>query len=178
MSLINCPDCGKEISPSAPNCPNCGRPQSGGAIAKKKSTSSVAVIALLLVGFVLYKFVSSSTDMSTAAPTAAADRSLYKTTAESLFQKYEKNEVATNQEIGSAMVEVTGTIKSIDQDFMNHAVIRLGTSSEFDSVGLTLDDAQKNRAASLSKGAKVTIRCNTMKRIIGSPMGDDCVLVQ
>ncbi len=26
MPLINCPDCGKEISDIAPACPNCGRP--------------------------------------------------------------------------------------------------------------------------------------------------------
>lgn len=26
MSMINCPDCGKEMSPSATKCPNCGRP--------------------------------------------------------------------------------------------------------------------------------------------------------
>ena len=26
MALINCPECGKEISDSAMNCPNCGYP--------------------------------------------------------------------------------------------------------------------------------------------------------
>lgn len=26
MPLINCPDCGKEVSPAAPSCPGCGRP--------------------------------------------------------------------------------------------------------------------------------------------------------
>jgi len=26
MALINCPDCGKEVSDQAPTCPNCGHP--------------------------------------------------------------------------------------------------------------------------------------------------------
>ena len=26
MPLIQCPDCGKEVSNAAPTCPNCGRP--------------------------------------------------------------------------------------------------------------------------------------------------------
>jgi predicted amidophosphoribosyltransferase len=26
MPLVKCPDCGKEVSSSAPTCPNCGRP--------------------------------------------------------------------------------------------------------------------------------------------------------
>jgi hypothetical protein len=27
-NLINCPDCGRGVSPQAPACPNCGRPMS------------------------------------------------------------------------------------------------------------------------------------------------------
>lgn len=26
MALINCPECGKEVSDKAANCPNCGYP--------------------------------------------------------------------------------------------------------------------------------------------------------
>lgn len=26
MPLIQCPDCGREVSDAAPTCPNCGRP--------------------------------------------------------------------------------------------------------------------------------------------------------
>jgi TM2 domain-containing membrane protein YozV len=26
MALINCPECGREVSDAAPNCPNCGHP--------------------------------------------------------------------------------------------------------------------------------------------------------
>lgn len=26
MALVNCPDCGREVSDAAPTCPGCGRP--------------------------------------------------------------------------------------------------------------------------------------------------------
>ncbi len=35
MPLVTCPDCGKEVSATAPACPECGRPTSKEAIARK-----------------------------------------------------------------------------------------------------------------------------------------------
>jgi len=32
MALVKCPDCEKEISPSASSCPNCGRPMQSAII--------------------------------------------------------------------------------------------------------------------------------------------------
>jgi uncharacterized membrane protein YvbJ len=32
VALIPCPDCGKEVSDSAPSCPGCGRPIATGKI--------------------------------------------------------------------------------------------------------------------------------------------------
>lgn len=31
MTLIKCPECGKEVSKKAPSCPNCGNPIKGSA---------------------------------------------------------------------------------------------------------------------------------------------------
>ena len=38
MALINCPECSKEVSDSAPSCPNCGYP-----LASKTSTSETDI---------------------------------------------------------------------------------------------------------------------------------------
>lgn len=43
MPLINCPDCGKDISPSAPSCPHCGRPQSLAAAAVEEPAPESAI---------------------------------------------------------------------------------------------------------------------------------------
>lgn len=52
MALINCPECGKEISDQVSNCPNCGYP-----LKKNKSNNSKKVIVLVGV-IVLIIFVS------------------------------------------------------------------------------------------------------------------------
>jgi len=36
MALIECPDCQKEVSDSAPSCPNCGAPISQGAESNRR----------------------------------------------------------------------------------------------------------------------------------------------
>lgn len=33
MPLVQCPDCGKSVSTSAPTCPNCGRPMAAVVVA-------------------------------------------------------------------------------------------------------------------------------------------------
>ncbi len=63
MALIKCPDCGKDISPSAESCPNCGRPMSTGVKCpsckstdvKKISAASKAGSALMWGVFAMGK---------------------------------------------------------------------------------------------------------------------------
>ncbi len=64
MPLINCPDCGKQISDSAPNCPQCGRPMglfSGHAVqTKRKGGTFEGIGFLLIVGGIFACFVSGA----------------------------------------------------------------------------------------------------------------------
>ena len=43
MALINCPECGKEISDKAASCPNCGNPMNlqGSTVAASKQTDTI-----------------------------------------------------------------------------------------------------------------------------------------
>jgi hypothetical protein len=109
---------------------------------------------------------------------AEAPAPVYKTTAQELVLAYDRNEVATNKKIGDSAVEIRGQIGSIDMDAMDHAVIQMVTGVELESVGLTLDDSQKDLAATLVKGQEIVIRCNKMARILTSPQGDDCLVVR
>jgi hypothetical protein len=45
MPLINCPDCGKEVSGKAKTCPNCGRP------INKDNFVAGAIFYIALIGF-------------------------------------------------------------------------------------------------------------------------------
>lgn len=62
MALINCKECGKQISDLAAACPNCGFPiaplraQPSNAATSGKSRSIAVALALLLGGLGLHKF--------------------------------------------------------------------------------------------------------------------------
>lgn len=113
----------------------------------------------------------------TAPNPAKKERGLYKTTAVKLYREYTANEVATDQRIGDAMIEVSGVIKSIDKNVFDDPEIKLDVGDDFNAVGLDLDKSQLAEAGRLSKGQSVTIRCDKMKRIVDYPIGSDCKFV-
>jgi putative nucleic acid binding protein/zinc ribbon protein len=189
MGLNNCPDCGKPVSTQAIACPHCGRPKTAAPVTARTTQvrPSIRIAGQSVAGFIALLFFvywisngnSPQTPQNAGAATAPTARPpVYKTTAQQLVSAYDKNEVATNEAIGGAIVEVSGHIASIDMDAMDHAVIQMASGVDFEAVGLTLEDSQKGLAAKLAKGQALVVRCKTMARIIASPRGDDCVIVQ
>jgi tRNA_anti-like len=137
------------------------------------------IIVATVIGVYLYaQLDKAQTDevATPSAPVVAVDphRAVYKTTARALYKDYEANEVATDLKIDGAAVEVSGIVASIDKDFTDAPVIHLQTGNEYQDASLTLIDSQKHRAATLSKGQSIVIRCEKMSRIIGYPAGTDC----
>jgi hypothetical protein len=146
----------------------------------------------LLVCFALAMYASftsspqsgTSSDSAAAAPVAdqpavpaSAKRSVYETTAVQLFLDYRKNEVATDERIGNARVEVTGGIESIDKDFMGDPTLKLDIGMDFDSVILTLDKEETLKAGKLSRGETVTALCDKVERVVSEPIATGCFLV-
>lgn len=193
-----CPHCGRPqgVSRAAPEAPKA-----------RQTRPAFKVVGAVILALIVWAWIASEDDRPVPAPpepvpdsatsppqpapdsatspsqpapedtVAAAPPPVYKTTASELVLAYDQNEVATNKKIGGAVVEVSGRIASIDMDFRNHAVIRLATGMDFESVGLRLEDSQKELAASLVKGQSIVIGCKKMMRVVHSPRGDDCVIV-
>lgn len=99
---------------------------------------------------------------------------IYKTTAEALADLYDENEVAADDKIGGRKVEVTGVVQSIDKDFTGSVVVLLQSGNEFMPARLGMEDTEKSKAASLRKGQTVSILCDKMMFLIGSPSGRSC----
>lgn len=59
MSLIKCPDCGKDVSDTAPSCLNCGRPitqQVSATPSAQKKKHSLGCGCLILIAFLILLF--------------------------------------------------------------------------------------------------------------------------
>ena len=55
--LINCPDCGHEISNKAEACPPCGRPSLDALRGKKIEEIVGGLTALAVIAFLIYKYL-------------------------------------------------------------------------------------------------------------------------
>ncbi len=185
MALVKCKECGQEVSQKAGSCPKCGAP-----IKKKTSVVTWLVTGLLALWFIgilssKNEKLSSSpvpapTSSSKNAPATFTDspKEIYKITAQQLFADYGANEVATDEKIKGKIVQVGGTVESINKDFTDSIIVSLRTSNQFMSARMYVNDSEKQRAIVLKKGDRVVLQCKKMTRGMGSPVGSDCEFIQ
>ena len=115
---------------------------------------------------------ASAASEPAAAPVATAPP--IEVSARKLFKEYDANEVSADDSYKGKRLRVTGTVQSIDKDFMNHVMIRLGTGNQFIPVDARMEDSEKSNAARLTKGTTVTLICTGHGRTIGRPQLKDC----
>lgn len=99
---------------------------------------------------------------------------VYRTTAKSLAELYNANEVAADDKIGGRSVEITGVVQDINKDFANNVVVQLQSGNRLLPVRLYMNESEKMKASELRKGQKTTVTCEKMVLIIGAPSGSNC----
>ncbi|MEI0697051.1 hypothetical protein ABRP57_06690 [Pectobacterium aroidearum] len=142
-------------------------------------------VALIVIGYFAddkkaNKGSESNASVSNAASTPVPESKapeVYKTTASGLFNAYEENEVAIDEKMKGKIVEISGTVQSIDKDFTDAIIVQLKTGNEFLPAMMNIIDSEKSTAISLKKGQKIVVRCESVMRIIGAPAGRNCVFV-
>ena len=136
----------------------------------------IAFIVLIIIGALMGEDTSTDTIDTSAAIENNVPVETVAVTARELFSAYESNEVAADKQFKGKMLEVTGTISSIDSGFGDGAIVQLSTGNDFQSVSAQGDDSFTDVAATLSKGQQVTMICKGDGEVIGSPMLGDCVV--
>lgn len=133
---------------------------------------SNSIFALVVIGGATWWWWSDKNAVERARGVSNAH--LYVTSMKELQEAFEANEVATQQNIGDSIIQVTGTVKSI-----NSALA--GASARIETEGggtVRLGSGERSGAAQLHKGDKITFKCASMNFILGSPYGDNCVIVR
>ena len=133
--------------------------------------AGIGFLALIVIGII----AGNDENTTSAAGTQEKPAEVFKITSTELFNAYEANEVATDENLKGKLIEVSGTVDSIDKDAFDNIVIHLRTPNQFMSTSLQVDESEKGKAIALNKGTKVSIRCDKMMRVMGSPAGRDCV---
>jgi hypothetical protein len=130
----------------------------------------VLVIAVALVNHTPQTGTSTQDVAQQFAPVAI------QVSAEQLYVDYAKNEVAADRVYKNRILAVSGSVQSINKDFVDDIYLVLDTSNEFDDVQAHLRSSEESRAASLSRGEFITVVCTGNGMIVSSPMLKDCVI--
>lgn len=138
----------------------------------------IIVIGLIVLGFIgaMLSDDEPSTAASTNTTADAPVETAIPVTAQQLFDAYDSNEVAADKQYKGQLLQISGTVASIDSGLTDNAQVQLATSNDFMSVSATGDENFDNAAASLNKGQSVTLLCRGEGEVIGSPMVGDCVV--
>ncbi len=193
---MHCTNCGAGMPEGTKFCGKCG--QSSDAVGARQSANSAASAAapsksrgaktVLWVSAAIIVLVaitqcdgSSDTGTeaaSTSEPAAATvvEAPALQVTAIQLFDAYQANEAAAQQQYGGKRLEVTGTVDGVDLDMSDEPVVLLRTSNQFMSARARLIEADHSKATGLAKGSKTTLLCAEVTEIMGTPSLKDCSL--
>lgn len=194
MALVKCKQCGTEVATDAKACPKCASPNFKGGWTKNPTLNSGCGVALLLLfGYCGVKTCGSGGGGGDLA--GAANKSMAKALLDSakptargpaqmtvdnrkLWADYQANEVAADNVYRGKRMKVTGTVASIDKNAFDQIVVHLASPNEFMNTMAGVEEAEAAKAASLSKGTKVTLLCTGEGLLVGSPSIGDCTFVE
>lgn len=145
MSLIKCPECGKEISDSADNCPNCGHPLKKKAPAKKIVLWTVAgicgAVALFVLASGVNDFISAKKISDTHKETGTNSQPLSEEqpAQTATFEKCPDEQIATLPDT-DGLIQAVGSGSTLSQILSNMGVsgideeIEMGNYHESDNI--------------------------------------------
>ena len=116
--------------------------------------------------------------VAVAAGTSESSLPVIDVTARAMQRQFADNEVSAKALYEGKRARVTGTLASIDLDFSDDPMLILETGEMFNRVQASFDKADATAIGQLRKGTKVTVLCDRVSEVVGSPMLNDCALVK
>ncbi len=134
------------------------------------------VIYAIAFTIVIANFSGSS---SSSAPASAPPQEAIKVTALKIVNDYKENGVAADATYKGKIIEVTGTVKTIDKDILDTPYIAL-ESYEYaivDHVQCMFPRSSAAELATVTKGQKITLRGKVLTNM-GNILVEDCLIVR
>lgn len=134
------------------------------------------IVALMVVGALVGDDKPGNETSTENAAAPAVEVVEIKVTPKELQAAYEANEAAAQQKYGKSALLVNGTISAIQLDFSDKPFLVLVGTNEFMGPQAHLDKDSQAKASSLTKGQNVSLSCDGVSEVVGTPMLQDCRL--
>jgi zona occludens toxin (predicted ATPase) len=184
--MATCPKCHGDIPAQATRCQHCAADLRSWFARHKILTGllSLVILVFLISMFSGPSSTSSSTGSTSTSSNTATSPSkpaevAMRITAEALAAAYTANEVAADATYKDKLVEVTGTVMSISQDFLDNPTVTLSDGHEysFNNPQCSFPKERAAQVADLTKGQKVTLQGRVSGEVIGTAMIKECSVV-
>lgn len=170
MALMQCPECGKDISDKAECCPSCGAPNTSinksstiptpTKPASKRFGCGIIAIVILVGLYFIGNSGQNNNGTGSSTQSSSADSSVpeYTLSAENLFRRYSENEVSADLMYKGKLLQVSGVVDSIGKDIIGSSYVTLKTSTYGANVQCFFENDKLSALASLSKGMTLTVK--------------------
>lgn len=141
-----------------------------------KNSASLAISLLTALTLSACGGSEKAASTSEAASKAEAKEEVITVTAQELETTYGENEVGGDKKFKDKTLKVSGKIASIESGFGDegYAVFKGKDPYGMNSVQAHFSDSEKDKVASLKKGAALTVQCTGGGEVGGTPMLKDC----
>lgn len=136
-----------------------------------------SLAGLMLAGFLFNRKSAKTTENpELAAPTVNA-AGVTTVGALRLWQDYDANEVAADNRYKGKTLRVTGRVLSVEKNLNGAAVLDMASGNPIFRTMATLQLAETQRAAALTRGNTVVLECTGGGRMMRMPQLEDCELL-
>jgi hypothetical protein len=138
-----------------------------------------SLVGLVLAGFLFSRSKSSESKQKSAqlaAPVVGPD-GILSVGAMRLYRDYQENEVAADTRYKGERLRVTGTVITIERDYIGQPVLHLVSGNPIFQTMATLDSAYTPAAGRLRKGNQVVVQCIGAGQTMRMPQLEKCSLL-
>ena len=137
-----------------------------------------SLVGLVLAGFLFRRKGGPAEQNPELAPPTVNAAGVTTVGALRLWQDYDANEVAADNRYKGKTLRVTGRVLSVERDANGAAVLDMVSGNPIFRTMATLQLAETQRAASLTRGNTVVVQCTGGGRVMRMPQLEDCELLQ
>ena len=119
----------------------------------KKNLISIVCLSLFML-----LAIGSTDEDETIEVDISSQASVHTVTAATLYNDYDSNEVAADLKYKDKVITVSGVVDDIAKDIMDDIYVTLKGDEYFGDVQCFFSDSHTNKAASLKKGDKLTVK--------------------
>ncbi|MDO8649145.1 MAG: hypothetical protein Q7R81_05180 [Candidatus Peregrinibacteria bacterium] len=177
MATQICRMCKQKIPLGAKKCGKCGSDLRSWPRRHPLLTGLLSIVGFVILVNALGGSSHSATDASVAdSGTQQTAPAPIAVSAVDLYAAYEANAIAADDQYDGKTLAVSGTVDSIGKDILDTPYVALQTGNIIFSVQCMLsDDVEASQAATLSKGARITVVGRNSGKL-GNIILRDCVI--